>query len=106
MGRWLRKIENMSEIELTELPKPGSVSFVSTNLAPFNKKNSDQVNLVEFVSRCCQGFSVTAQQVIDNLLSTEDEQDIINGDTPEISLRLHIELWIKNGMPHYSGKPD
>lgn len=94
----------MPEIKLTELPKLGSVSFVSTDFALIRKKNSTQVNLIEYVDRCCQGLSVTAQQVIDNLLSTEDEQDIINGDTPENSLRLHIELWIKSGMPYYSGK--
>lgn len=105
MGRWLKKIENMPEVKLTELPKPSSVSFVGTDLVLTSENNLDKLNLIEFVSRCCQGFSVTAQQVIDHLLSIEDEQDIINGDTPVDSLRLHIKLWIENGMPHYSGKP-
>ena len=104
MGRWLRKIEGMTEVKLTEPPKPGSVSFVSTDLVLPSEKPLDKLNLSEFVTKCCQGFSVSAQQVIDHLLSVEDEQDIINGETPEISLRLHIELWIENGMPHYSGK--
>ena len=47
---------------------------------------------------------VEAQQVIDGLLSSDDERDIINGNVPVESLRLHIELWIKAGKPHYSDK--
>ncbi|MCC5792828.1 MAG: hypothetical protein JJT82_09525 [Legionellaceae bacterium] len=62
------------------------------------------VDLYHFVQRCCVGFSVNGQQVIDHLLSVDDEQDIINGDTPADSLQLHIKLWIEGGMPHYSGK--
>ncbi len=61
-------------------------------------------NLIKFVQCCCIGFPVTAHQVIDNLLSSADEQDIINGAIPTESLRLHIERWIKAGKPNYSGK--
>jgi hypothetical protein len=64
------------------------------------------IALFQFVQRCCVGLSINAQQVIDHLLSIEDEQDIINGDTPADSLRLHVKLWIENGMPHYSGKDE
>lgn len=39
-----------------------------------------------------------------DLMSVEDEQDIINGEIPAKSLRLHIKLWVKAGKPHYSGK--
>lgn len=63
-----------------------------------------RIDLFQFVQRCCVGLPVNAQQVIDHLLSIDDEQDIINGDTPADSLRLHLKLWIENGMPHYSGK--
>lgn len=66
------------------------------------KKQS--INLHQFVQRCCAGFAVCPQQVIDQLLSKDDEQDIINGDIPAESLQLHIKLWIKAGQPHYSGK--
>ncbi|WP_028389623.1 hypothetical protein [Legionella fairfieldensis] len=62
------------------------------------------INLYRFVEQCCSGFSVSAQQVIDHLLSLEDEQDIINSEIPIESLKLHIEVWIKAGKPHYSGK--
>ena len=60
--------------------------------------------LTRFVEKCCIGLPVNAQQVIEHLLSADDEQDIINDEIPEESLRLHIELWIKAGKPHYSGK--
>ena len=66
------------------------------------KKQS--VNLHQFVQRCCLGLPLTDQQVIDELLSPDDEQDIINGDVPLEVLRLHIEVWISSGMPFYSGK--
>ena len=61
-------------------------------------------NLTKFVQRCCIGLPVTSNQVIDNLLSVDDEIDIINGETPADSLRLHIQLWVENNMPYYSGK--
>jgi len=66
------------------------------------KKQS--VDLHQFVQRCCMGLLLTAQQVIDELLSPDDEQDIINGDVPLEVLRLHVEVWISSGMPFYSGK--
>jgi hypothetical protein len=61
-------------------------------------------NLITFVQQCCVGLPVNEQQVIEHLLSVDDEQDIINGDTPMDSLQLHIQLWLDAGMPHYSGK--
>lgn len=62
------------------------------------------VNLYWFVEQCCSGFSVSAKQVIDHLLSLEDEQDIINGEISIETWKLNIEVWIKAGKPHYSGK--
>ena len=68
--------------------------------------SKDKQHLTEFVQRCCVGFSISTHKVIDGLLSTEDEADIINGGLPTESLRLFIELWLANGMPHISGKPN
>lgn len=62
------------------------------------------VDLYQFVQRCCVGFPVTSQQVINHLLSVEDEEDIIHSGMTVEMLRLHIKLWFKSGMPHYSGK--
>lgn len=59
---------------------------------------------MDAVKKCCEGLPVEAQQVIDGLLSSDDEQDIINGEVPVESLSLHIKLWVKAGKPHYSGK--
>jgi hypothetical protein len=60
--------------------------------------------LTGFVEKCCIGLPVNAQLVIEHLLSVDDEQDIINDEIPEESLRLHIKLWVEAGKPHYSGK--
>lgn len=60
------------------------------------------VNLNEFVSRCCHGLNVSTQYVIDNLLSLEDRQDIINGDIPAECARAIIKAWIDLGMPHFA----
>lgn len=82
-----------------------SVAEVATvTVAMSIDDTNSKENLTEFVRRCCMGLPVTPQQVIDNLLSTDDEIDIINGNTPAESSRLHVQLWIKNNMPYYSGK--
>ena len=62
------------------------------------------INLHQFVTRCCYGLTVSSKQVIDNLLSFEDKADVKNGNITTSALRLHIELWLANGMPHYSPK--
>ena len=95
MGRWLKKLEGMVTSEPTKLTQ-SSVGFVGTV--------SEYFDLINFVEKCCVNLQIEPQQVIDGLLSTDDEQDIINGDIPAESLRLHIELWMLAGKPHYSGK--
>lgn len=64
------------------------------------------INLNQLVTRCCYGSKTEPQEVLDKLLSVEDEQDIVGGYITAEELRLHIELWIANGKPHYSGKHD
>lgn len=102
MGRWLKKLDDMDMSEPTKLTQ-SSVGFVSSNSEHFYKNNTAAFALINFVEKCCVNVQVEPQQVIDELLSIGDEQDIINGDIPEESLRLHIELWISTGKPHYSG---
>jgi hypothetical protein len=58
-----------------------------------------------FVAKCSADLNVKPQDVIDGLLSPENEQEIINGLVSEIELRVYIETWIKDGMPRYSLKP-
>jgi hypothetical protein len=60
------------------------------------------ISLDDFVARCCFGLNIDPLQVIDNLLSLEDRQDIINGDISHECLRAHIEAWITQGMPYYA----
>ena len=62
------------------------------------------IDLHQFVARCCLSIAVTPEQVIDNLLSFEDETDIKDGNITTSTLRLHIELWFANEMPQYSHK--
>lgn len=62
------------------------------------------IDLHQFVTRCCSGLQIDPQQVIDRLLSVDDEQDIINGLVSAESLRLHIKVWCEMGKPHYSGR--
>lgn len=103
MGRWLKKLDSVSTGS-TKLTQPTSVGFVSTTSENSHKNIEEKIGLVDVVKKCCDGLSVEAQQVIDGLLSSDDEQDIINGDVPVESLRLHIKLWVEAGKPHYSGK--
>ena len=81
-----------------------SVAGVATVAVTTLPETARLQKLTRFVGQCCIELPVNAQQVIEHLLSVEDEQDIINNDIPEESLRLHIELWVKAGKPHYSGK--
>ncbi len=104
MGRWLKTIENIPRTAQTKLTEPISVGSVSTTSGHFYKNITGKIVLGDFVRLCCDGLPVETQQVIDNLLSSIDEQDIMDGKTPIESLRLHIDLWITAGKPHYSGK--
>jgi len=61
-----------------------------------------EIDLPAFVGRCCYGSKVSPKQVIYDLLSSEDRQDIINGDISVECLRAHIEEWINQKMPHYA----
>ncbi len=105
MGRWLKKLETIGKSELTELTQLPSVGFVSSISEPFQKNNIIELSLIKFVSECCINLSIEPQKVIDRLLSTEDEQDIINGVIPAEPLVIAIQLWIAKGAKHISGKP-
>jgi hypothetical protein len=104
MGRWTKNLEKRLKQDQTKLTKPPFVSFVSTTSGHIQKNNAKKIDLFDFVSSSCGGQKVEPQQVIDRLLSVEDEQDIINGSVPAESLRLHIKVWCEMGKPHYSGK--
>lgn len=65
-------------------------------------KNRKQLFCI--VESCCFDLNVDPQEVIDRLLSVDDEQDIINGQVATASLKLQIELWYAGGMPNKAGK--
>ena len=77
------------------------VSFVTTDSASIQKTKPI---LIDFVTRCCNGLKADPQQVIDHLLSDEDEKDIISGAISFESLWLSIDLWLSSGKPMCSGK--
>ena len=62
------------------------------------------INLKQLVTRCCYGLNVDPQQVINELLSVDDQNDIESGCITAEELRLHIELWVINEKPNYSGR--
>lgn len=105
MGRWLKKLETIDKSELTELTQLASVGFVSSISEPYQKNNTIRLSLIQFVSECCINLSIEPQKFIDGLLSTDDEQDIINGVIPTVSLVIAIQLWIAKAAKHISGKP-
>lgn len=104
MGRWLKKLEDITKTEPTKLTQSLSVGFVSTPSEDLHENNRGVSDLFKFVEKCCRNLQVEPQQVIDHLLSLDDEQDIINGQVPAETLQLHIEVWISAGKPYYSGK--
>ncbi|HAT1771504.1 TPA: hypothetical protein I8034_000850 [Legionella pneumophila] len=103
MGRWLKMIENFSETELTKPTKPGYVSFYSDNSANLFENSRANI-LMSFVRDCCIGLGVEPYEVINRLISNEDEEDLLMGVIPKSVLILHIQLWLSNGKPTYSGK--
>lgn len=74
------------------------------NECGFNLENLMRRQVIELVQRSCQGFSVSASYVLKHLLSNEDINDIADGNIPMETLKLHIELWVAKGIPHYSGR--
>lgn len=75
-----------------------------TSVAVATLTELEKQQLTVFVEECCKSLPVNAQQVIEHLLSIDDELDIINGLISQDILRLHIEVWIKGGICHISGK--
>ncbi|MBL7479995.1 hypothetical protein [Legionella bononiensis] len=65
-----------------------------------------KTQVIEFVQSSCQGFSVSTSYVLKHLLSSDDINDIADGNIPMETLKLHIELWMAKGMPHYSGEAE
>lgn len=112
------KCENASVAEAADVAEIQSEKSVSTaellrnecglsfesNIINTNCLIRKQVT--EFVQISCQGFLVSVSQVMEHLLSSEDISDIVNGNIPMETLKLHIELWIAKGMPHYSSRSD
>ncbi|MCC5016055.1 hypothetical protein [Legionella sp. 31fI33] len=103
---WVPKVpsligrEGTTNVQLNQRGSLGSPS--SYGNSEINEELPER--LFKLVSICCDD-STEAQLVIMNLLSKEDEQDIINGLIAEESLREAIKNWRDKGRRHISGKP-
>ena len=51
-------------------------------------------------------FNIEPKLITTRLMSEEDKQDMREGNVPVPSLRLHVELWIKAGLPDYAHGKD
>lgn len=51
-------------------------------------------------------LNVDPKLIVTRLLSEDDKNDMRNGDLPLNALKLHIEAWIKAGLPDYSHGKD
>jgi len=47
-------------------------------------------------------LNVDPKLIVTRLLSEDDKNDMRNGDLPLNALKLHIEVWIKAGLPDYA----
>ena len=90
---------------MDEFKKPQGISEMNKwDLLLEEAIRKKTVNLKQLITRCCYGLKTDPQEVLDKLLCVEDEQDIVSGYITAEELRLHIELWVFNDKPYYSGK--
>ena len=105
MGRWLNRIQTQ-----TAPSKPSEPSFDSFDAMDYSpiEENSGQNAaaklLMKFVQESCVGQTVDPQRVIDELISVQNEQQILNGLYVIKELAHLIRLWIADGMPYLSEK--
>lgn len=76
---------------------PNNSAYYADSAEGFSK-------LMELTSLACFNLPTNAEQVISNLLSIEDEQDIINGKMPIESLITAIRVWVASGSSKISGR--
>ena len=99
------EIVKVSHLVQDEVGQINPSVYKAVPLVPPKNSGNQSVECEEIILRCCPELTVYPKVIIENLLSMEDEQDLINGLVDPASLRLHIELWCAAGMPHLSGKP-
>src|SRR5690606_38801164 len=101
MGYWLNKAKNKDNGKLTKMTEDTVVTDVTLQQEHLQEKNNILFN---FVSECCKDLDTTPQEVIDNLLSVDDEVDIIKGRLEKNYLNGCIKCWIESGKKYYAMK--
>lgn len=99
-------VAETADIAETQAEKRIDAADLLRNECGFDLETLMRTQVIEFVQSSCQGFSVSASYVLKHLLSNDDINDIADGNIPMETLKLHIELWMAKGMPHYSGRPE
>ncbi|KTD58796.1 hypothetical protein Lsai_1403 [Legionella sainthelensi] len=99
-------VADSADIAETQAAKQIDAANSLRNECGFTLETLMGPHVVEIVQKICQEFSISASYVLEHLLSKEDINDIADGNIPIETLKLHIELWMANGMPHYSGRPE
>ena len=61
-----------------------------------------KLDLDKFVAKACAGLNINHKKIINDLLSDEDKQDIINGYVAIECMRQFIKLWIEQGNIKYA----
>lgn len=54
------------------------------------------------IRRIALKHKIEPRLITTRLMSEDDKNDMRNGDLPYTSLDLHVEVWIKAGMPDYA----
>lgn len=99
-------VAEIAEIAETQAEKQINAADLLRNECGFSLENLMRTQVIEFIQSSCQDFSVSASYIMKYLLSNEDINDIADGNIPMETLKLHIELWMAKGMPHYSGRAE
>ncbi|HBD7397092.1 hypothetical protein [Legionella longbeachae] len=105
---WFDKdsVVDSADIAENQAEKQIGAADLLRNECGFSPESLMKTQIIESVQSSCQGFSVSANYVLEHLLSNDDINDIADGNIPIETLKLHIELWMAKGMPHYSGRPE
>lgn len=83
----------------TEQNMPGKLKPGSTKLDDWLKGR--KLDLEVFLINCCKGLDVSYSDVMQNLLSEQDKEDIINGFYTAGVLRDFIKTWVQDGKKKY-----
>ena len=57
------------------------------------------IDIYDQICRACHATNATPDEILENLMSHEDIEDLRNGDLPYESLKCFIRVWCDMGKP-------